>query len=576
MGLVQSAFMAAMAALAIPVIVHLIFHWQTRQVELGTVRFLADIIRENARRKRVKRWLLLLLRTAGIALLVLAFARPYLLARQASGRGAFLAILIDRSASMSLTSDGDRLLDQALDRAREIVRSSGEKADIEVAMFDHRVEPLQSTETDEAHQQSVLEDLDDYTPAARLDAGTSYGTAMSWARDLCLRTPHQSRDVYILSDLQRAGLDWTPAAPFPYGVRVHIEDLGRDQVNNVAMLDAALSKTVVSPGDSATCRVTLFNFGPFELPDVSLLLTLSSGSRTHRLRESVLVAPNEALEVEFAIPPLERGLWRGSVHIDAEDDFAFDNIRHIAVLSRPQYEVLLVDGGDGAERMAAETLLLESALTLAVPGETFDETPFSTQTIYYEAVGRLPALDEFDFVVLANAALSAYDAEQLGTFIESGGGMVVFNGNRMTPERSAPMEDAGLLPGTDVEAITSTSDLPFRWREWDVAHPLFEAFADPQSGDLHRLSFTSYVRIDPSPDADVLAHFPDGDPALTEHSLGLGRVLWFAAGCGRDAGEWTRSRLYLPVVHQMLSDLADLTGGGSGALHPARSRTADR
>lgn len=561
MGLVQTAFLAGLAAVAIPVIVHLIFHWQTRHVELGTVRFLADIIRENTRRKRLKRWLLLLLRTAGIALLVLAFARPYLLARQESGRGAMMAILIDRSGSMGLTSNGSRLVDQAVERAREIVRHASDHADIEVALFDHRVVPLPSAQSDESEDRSVLEDLLEFTPDARLESGTSYGAALSWARDLCLKAPEHNRDVYLLSDLQRAGLDWAPAAPFPHGVRVQIEDFGRDQVNNVALLNAAPSSTTVRPGEAVTCRVTLFNFGPFELPDVPLLLTLSSGSRTHRLRQSVLAPPDEAVEVEFAVPALAEGFWEGTVLIDAEDDLAFDNVRHIAVLSQPQFDVLLVDGGDGSDPTATETLMLEAALRLAPPGKTWADTPFSTHTVYYGSVGSLPALDNFDFVVLADAPLSAFDAERLASFVKSGGGTVIFNGDRMTPGPSGPLSDAGLLPGT-MEVNVRSNDLPFRWQQWDVDHSLFDVFADPQSGDLRRLSFSSYVRIQPSPGTTVLAEFSGGDPALTEHSLGAGRVLWFAAGCGRSSGEWTRSRLFLPVVHQMLSDLAGLTGGG--------------
>src|SRR5437667_9147479 len=100
MGFVQTSFLYALAALAIPLIVHFIFRWQTRRVELGTIRFLSEIIRNNARRKRVQRWLLLLLRMACIALLVGLFARPFLLATERAGQNGFLVVLIDRSASM--------------------------------------------------------------------------------------------------------------------------------------------------------------------------------------------------------------------------------------------------------------------------------------------------------------------------------------------------------------------------------------------------------------------------------------------------------------------------------------------
>lgn len=560
MGLIQAAFLAGMAALAIPVIVHLIFHWQTRRVELGSVRFLADIIRENARRKRLKRWLLLLLRCAGVALLVLAFARPYLHARQESGPGRFIAILIDRSASMALNTDGDRLLDRAVERARDIVGAAAEKTDVEVAFFDDSVQPLRSTDTAD-RDRSAYDDLREVRLPDRLDAGTSFGTAMSWARDLCLQSPHHERDVYVISDLQRAGLDWTLPAPFPEGVEVHIEDLGRDQVNSVAILNAAPARSLVRPGDEVTCRVTLFNFGPFELPDVPVLLTLSSGSRTHRLRESVLLPPNEAVEVEFAVPALDPGFWNGSVHIEAADDLTFDNDRHFAVLARPRYEVLIVDGGDGLDRTGSETFLLEAALRLAPPGKTYAHSPFSTRTVYYRSDGTLPALDNLDLVVLADAPLSAFDAARLAAFVEAGGGLLVFGGDRMTPEDATPLADAGLLPGP-VTQIARTSDLPFRWQHWDVEHPLFEPFADPQSGDLRRLSFNSFAEVDPAASVRPLAEFSDGRPALTEHTLGSGRVIWFAAGCGRSDGDWTRSRLFLPVVHQMLADLARLTGGG--------------
>ena len=76
MGIVQPAFWMALGALAIPVIVPLIFRWQSRQVELGTIRFLTEILRENARRRQLKRWLLLAMRLACVALLALLFMRP--------------------------------------------------------------------------------------------------------------------------------------------------------------------------------------------------------------------------------------------------------------------------------------------------------------------------------------------------------------------------------------------------------------------------------------------------------------------------------------------------------------------
>ena len=393
---------------------------------------------------------------------------------------------------------------------------------------------------------------------------------MSWARDQCVKSPHHQRDVYVISDLQRAGLDWTLPAPFPDDVEVHITDLGREQVNNVAVLSATPSKTLMRPGETVRCRLTLFNFGPFELPSVPVVLTLSSGSRTHRLREVELLPPGEAVEMEFEIPALESGLWTGAVHVDIADDLNFDNDHHFAILARSQYRVLLVDGGDGLERTVAETFLLESALRLAPPGETWGESLYSPQTVYYASAGSLPSLDRFELVVLANAPLNELDAARLAAFAKAGGGVLVFGGDEMTPEATAPLTDARLLPGP-ITNVVLTDDLPFRWVWWDIDHPLFEPFADPQSGDLRRLSFAAFAEVTPAVETRALAAFSDDRVALTEHTMGRGRVIWFAAGCGRSAGDWTRNRLYLPIVHQMLADLAGQTGGG-----PIRSTTLEQ
>jgi len=103
---VQPQFVWALAGLAIPIIIHLLFRRRSRKVELGTLRFLKIVLEENARRRKLKRWLLLSLRMACLALLAGLFARPYLLARDLAGRDRLVAILIDRSASMQLKDKG--------------------------------------------------------------------------------------------------------------------------------------------------------------------------------------------------------------------------------------------------------------------------------------------------------------------------------------------------------------------------------------------------------------------------------------------------------------------------------------
>src|SRR5438874_8436240 len=104
MTFLTPAFLLALSAIAIPVVIHLIQRERKRVVEFPSLMFVRRIPYQSVRRRRVRHWLLLLLRATALALLVLAFARPFFrqsaIALAASGGAREVVILLDQSASM--------------------------------------------------------------------------------------------------------------------------------------------------------------------------------------------------------------------------------------------------------------------------------------------------------------------------------------------------------------------------------------------------------------------------------------------------------------------------------------------
>ena len=384
---------------------------------------------------------------------------------------------------------------------------------------------------------------------------------MAWARDVCLKASPGPKDLYVFTDLQRSGLGWTPTEAFPPDVRLHVEDLGKPLVNNVAVTNVAASSTLLRDGQPITFGVTIFNHGPFPLNDVPVMLNLTTAKRSHKLKQTTPLDPGKASQVDFQLPELADGLWQGMVQIDVEDELGFDNQRHVAVLSTPPRRVLVLDGSDSRAGALAETFFLETALRLAPRGETFTETRFAPEVVRLDA-GGISSLSGVELVVLADVgSVSAAEAERLAKFVRDGGGLLVFSGEHVTADSCASLQAAGLVPG-EIAGIARSTELPFRWQRWDEDHPLLEPFRDPQYGDLRRLAFDAHTIIKPAAAARVLAEFRGGAPALVENTVGAGRVLWFTSSCGRSWSDWPRSRLFVPLVHQMLGDLAGLTGGG--------------
>src|SRR6516164_4382146 len=109
LSLIHPAFLAATAAVAVPIVIHLLLRPRARRVDIGSVRFLRVALRDSTRRRKVRRWLLLALRVAAVLLLALLFARPFLRGGAADGRDRAVILLIDESASMSTMQSGATL-----------------------------------------------------------------------------------------------------------------------------------------------------------------------------------------------------------------------------------------------------------------------------------------------------------------------------------------------------------------------------------------------------------------------------------------------------------------------------------
>ncbi len=563
-GLIQIGFLFGLLALAIPIVIHLMFRRRPRTVELGSIRFLQEIFERSRNRRRITRWILLALRMSCIALLAILFARPFLTQRSQGEGERFVAILIDRSASMQLRRDGRRLLDEAIDEVRRIIREDDGESHFEVAFFDRRVVPL-GTDTPQAsrpraNKQRSDQLLRNLTAPQVTYSATDYGAAFAWAHDVCAKASGPSKEAHIFTDLQQSGLAWSDVQPMPRDVRVHVHDLGRDLPNNVAIMAATPTRSVMRPGETLTVSVTLLNAGPYTLDEIPVALNLNQANRPITRRERAKLEPGAIVDLEFELPELEPGLWQGTVALETIDDLTFDNQRYVAVLVAPPYRVLVVDGAPHPSPYLCETYFLESALRLAPAGKTFEASPFDPEVV--SAPTRLPDLQPFEQVVMANVGELARDeANRLRRFVHGGGGLIVFTGENVTATSSEVLAEVGLTPGKII-GFHESDDLPWRLTSWDQDHSIFQAFNDPQHGDLRRLAFRGYTAVTPADDARILAEFHGGIPLVVERRVGAGSVIWFLSTCDPEWGDWSRSRLFLPLVHQMLGYLTGLNEGG--------------
>src|SRR3954464_3744538 len=104
MSFLTPLFLLGLAGLAVPVFVHLIQRERKRVVQFPSLMFLQRIPYQSVRRRRLRDVLLLLMRLAALALIFLAFARPFFrraaLSAAAQNGAREAVILVDTSYSM--------------------------------------------------------------------------------------------------------------------------------------------------------------------------------------------------------------------------------------------------------------------------------------------------------------------------------------------------------------------------------------------------------------------------------------------------------------------------------------------
>ena len=135
MNFLAPAFLAGLAAIAVPVIIHLIHRERRVVVEFPSLMFLQRIPYRSVRRQKLRHLLLLVLRCAALALLVAAFARPFFERHSAAittSGAKEVVVLLDRSASMAY---GDRW-SRAQAAARKTVRALSGADRATLVLFD--------------------------------------------------------------------------------------------------------------------------------------------------------------------------------------------------------------------------------------------------------------------------------------------------------------------------------------------------------------------------------------------------------------------------------------------------------
>jgi hypothetical protein len=573
MGFLAPLFLAGAALIAIPWIVHQIRRPEREIARFSSLMFVPKVQKEVIQRQKIQHPWLMALRMLLLALLALAFSRPYheSPAPPSPDDAAYArhVILLDASGSMGTAGR----FEEARKRALQLLDGFGANDRVAVATFDEAPRLLAALDgpgdADAGSARRARRAIAAAEPGWRT---TAYLPALQRAEALLApgdgadEAESPRRVMHLISDFQQAGMpDNAPAWRLSPLIELDAIDVGDEAPANRAVTDLVVEE--IAP-DQLRVRGKVKNFG--DDTDRPLQVQLVVDDKVIESRELALKR-GHASQVQFAMPcdPARTAALTGRLQL-TDDPLPGDDRFYFAWNRRERTRVWIVGETSGTGGYSAADLM-----RLVVPDAP--GAPWTTTVLPVLSPGDLTnaATAPRILVLTEVSGLDAGSARALIDFCRRGGQALVLLG----PGVDAARLNADLLGAVGVTCegprYPTLRETTFDTFEWvDLGHPVFVPFRDARYNDFSALRFYNHqvLRTPAGDDSTrVLARFGDDSPAMIEMALGDGRLLLWTFSLDFEQTNLPKKATFVPLL---LETLGYLTPRAARAA--ARYRVGDR
>ena len=344
MRFLNPILLAGLAAVLLPIVIHLINRRRAVRRPFPALEFLRRSQKEQARRLKIKQLLLLLARMSIFLLLPLAMAQPYMLCG-ARGQSAgerlptSIVIVIDDSASMSWSASGSNLLESARERALRVIRGM-RSWDQAAVIFAH--DPPRVVIGDLTNDRGILQRA--VRSEAASHGGSDLPTALLLAREIQLDSELSAKRTVVITDDTAAA--WNDRVTDPSQLvglgDVEVIRVSPERVmRNSAVVALDYSEATEGGAGNYEVTATIESWGYNGASEVQATLFVDDNVVGTTPVEIPAERPGT---VTFTHRFDESGLYRVSVRIEEQEGALADNTRHLPIHLDRNIRALLVNG----------------------------------------------------------------------------------------------------------------------------------------------------------------------------------------------------------------------------------------
>lgn len=513
-------------ALLIPILIHLFNFRRHKLVYFSNTAVLRSIQQENAKTRKLKYLVTLLLRCLFIAALVLAFAFPYHPEKQlnVNTKNNLVGVYIDNSMSMKGQSQRTTLIEDARQSARDLV---------------HKLNPsnryLLMTNSFEIqneypmNQEEMLDQLDRMNPDG---APAPMGEVVDRFEMLAKQHGFETSTLFVYSDFQSNTFDLS-AAKADTAMQVVVVPMPPEFKTNLYVDSVWLASPVVQPGLTNDLNVRIVNQGDKEVKGLPVTFTMNG---TMAASTTVDLEKNGTQDIVMQFVVEGSGDQRCSVSLN-DHPIIFDDTYDFVLGVRPSLSVIEL----GSEATSCALL--------------FDDDEQFRYTLMEPSRFDLDQLSKAQFIIVnENTNLNETLQQTLLNCVTDGAAMLVF------PSKNDPKNNAFLMRklGLTVMELDTNATVA---QDLALRHEFFsDVILDlPQQADLPKVK--KHIRMRSNGIPSSLLILQNGDAMLYSETVGQGQAFVMTTALDPKWSDLADHSLFVPMMVKMA-----LLGGQLGKL----------
>ncbi len=516
-------FLYGLIAIAIPIIIHLFNFRKFRKVYFTNVKFIEELKQQTRQQSQLRHLLILLFRILAIAALVLAFAQPFIPVKERENDRTTtnaISIYVDNSFSMEAEAPEGRLLDQALNKARDVAEAYDNSDQFQLLTNDFEAR----------HQRFVnREDFLDMLGEVELSPVTRkiseiYGRQI----DFLNNDARGSKTACLISDFQKTTSNLAQINA-DTTINVFVIPVYSGTPGNLYIDSVWFEEPVYRVDQLATLHVRIVNDSEEDIEKTPVRLNLNG---VHRAISSFDIRVGEEVEITLPYSNNTSGHQFGELTI-SDFPVTFDDTFYFTYDVLDEIPVMAINPGE--ENMYLASLYNNDSL-IVFQNADLNRLDYNTFNSY-----NLILLNGLNFI---SSGLS----QELRRFSGGGGNIVVFPGENMDMSSYREFFLNMETPFNFVKDTFQTriSNINLQSVLYD---DVFEAI--PENIDLPVVFKHYSIQRQTKAMTEVLLEMQNGDIFLGREAVGKGMLYVFSTPLNPEWSNFPRHAIFVPTLYKI-------------------------